>query len=64
MVHDFQSAKTSTRPPPKHDMFICQFALGPTLPMHGNPRWVALKQVTHLGLVVEIMSGGPRVGYP
>jgi hypothetical protein len=64
MVCDFRSAKMNTGPPPKHDMFLCQFVMGPTLPMHGNPHWVALKRVMDLGLVIEIMLGGPRVGYP
>jgi hypothetical protein len=53
----FWLAEINTKPPPKHDMFLCQFALGPALPVRGNPCWAALKRVTHLQLVTEITLG-------
>jgi hypothetical protein len=56
-VCDFWLAETDVRPPPKYDTFPYQFVPGPTLPVHGNPRQVASKWMTHLQLLVEILLG-------
>jgi hypothetical protein len=38
-------------------MFLCQFDRRHALPVHGNPRWAALKRAMHLQLVTEITLG-------
>jgi hypothetical protein len=48
VAHGFQLEETNVGLPLKHNMFPFQFALGPSLPMHGNPHWVTLKRVMHL----------------
>jgi hypothetical protein len=60
---NFWLAKMSAGPPPKHEMFPCQFALG-VLPMHENPHRAASKRATHLRLVTGIMSGYSARGWP
>ncbi len=57
MVHDFRPVETNVELPPKHDMFLCQFALRLLLLVCGNLRRATSKRLTHLQLVAEIMLG-------
>jgi hypothetical protein len=43
MARGFRLVETSVGLTLKHNMFLCQFALRPLLPMRGNLREVALK---------------------
>jgi hypothetical protein len=48
VVHDFQLVETSTRLPPKHDMFLCWFVPRLALFVCGNLHYATSKRVTHL----------------
>jgi hypothetical protein len=57
VVSSFRLEETSAGPPLKHNMFLCQFAIGPTA-CAWKPTPAASEQVMHFRLVAEITWGG------